>query len=296
MSTAVTKLEPKRTILGALADRYGMDPKAFEITVRKMAMPAPHSDEEFAACCLVAKEHNLNPFTKEIYFMRTKGGAIQPIVGVDGWIRKCNEHPAFDGIDFEDVIADSKPVAIKCMIRRKDRTHPIVVTEYLAECLRPTDNWKSMPSRMLRHRALIQCARIAFGFAGIMDPDEFEAWQERYRGEPARDVTPPKSQVVAALPDIPDEADNKPDTSANGKAQAPQQLQAGDASGQPDKRAVMSDQQFMEALDAAYATANDLDALNEHMTANELEIEERGLQQACADIYRRHMGRIYDRM
>src|SRR5688572_2406170 len=116
MSTSVVKIDPQRpSILGTLAARYGMDPKAFEITVRKMAMPEKHSDEEFAACCLVAKEHNLNPFTKEIYFMRTKGGAIQPIVGVDGWIRKCNEHPAFDGIDFEDTMIAAELAAIKCI-------------------------------------------------------------------------------------------------------------------------------------------------------------------------------------
>ena len=27
---------------------------------------------------------------------------------------------------------------------------------------------------MLRHKALIQCARYAFGFAGLIDPDEAE--------------------------------------------------------------------------------------------------------------------------
>lgn len=281
MSTAVTKLEPPRpTVLGALAHRYGMDPKAFEITVRKMAMPAQHSDEEFAACCLVAKEHNLNPFTKEIYFMRTKGGGIQPIVGVDGWIRKCNEHPAFDGIDFEDSLIDGKLAAIKCIIRRKDRAHPIVVTEYMSECLRAnSEAWKTVPSRMLRHRALIQCARVAFGFAGVMDPDEFEAWQDRYRGETARDVTPPKPATLTELPDIPDE----PATTL--AAPAPQPV--------VDTKQRRTDQEFMDALDAAYATSNDMDTLNEHMTANELEIEERGLEQACAEIYRRHMGRIY---
>jgi hypothetical protein len=29
-----------------------------------------------------------------------------------------------------------------------------------------------MPKRMLRHKALIQCARVAFGFSGIFDEDE----------------------------------------------------------------------------------------------------------------------------
>jgi hypothetical protein len=32
---------------------------------------------------------------------------------------------------------------------------------------------------MLRHKAMIQCARIAFGFGGIFDPDEAERIVER---------------------------------------------------------------------------------------------------------------------
>src|SRR5580765_7172723 len=68
-----------------------------------------------------------------------------------------------------------------CIIYRKDRSHPTRITEYLAECTRGTDPWKSHPRRMLRHKALIQCARLAFGFAGIYDHDE---------GERIIDVTP----------------------------------------------------------------------------------------------------------
>jgi hypothetical protein len=37
-----------------------------------------------------------------------------------------------------------------------------------------TAPWKSHPKRMLRHKALIQAARIAFSFAGIFDQDEAE--------------------------------------------------------------------------------------------------------------------------
>ena len=61
-----------------------------------------------------------------------------------------------------------------CRIYRKDRSHPIVVTEYMDECRRNTQPWKSHPRRMLRHKAMIQAARLAFGFTGIYDEDEAE--------------------------------------------------------------------------------------------------------------------------
>lgn len=90
-----------------------------------------------------------------------------PVVGVDGWSRIINENPQFDGMDFEQ---DEE--SCTCVIYRKDRAHPIKVTEWLSECRRETQAWKSHPKRMLRHKAMIQCARIAFGYTGIYDEDE----------------------------------------------------------------------------------------------------------------------------
>jgi RecT family protein len=48
----------------------------------------------------------------------------------------------------------------------------------MAECVRATDPWKKWPNRMLRHKAAIQCARYAFGFSGIMEPDEYERMKD----------------------------------------------------------------------------------------------------------------------
>jgi hypothetical protein len=94
-------------------------------------------------------------------------GGIVPVVGVDGWGRIMNDHPQFDGIEFEQ--DDESCTAV---IYRKDRTRPVKVTEYMAECKRGTQPWMSHPKRMLRHKAMIQCARLAFGYGGIHDPDE----------------------------------------------------------------------------------------------------------------------------
>lgn len=192
----------------SLAKTYDLDAKAFAFTFKTTAMPANHSDAEFVSCCLVAREHGLNPLTKEIYFMRTRAGQIQPIVGVDGWIRKCNEHPAFDGMEFEDRFDDKGDlVSMTCVIYRKDRTRPIKVTEYLDECIAVGGAvWKSSPKRMLRNRVLSQGARIAFGFAGVMLPDEFEAWQGDPRDDAQpKDITPARepAQALTEIPDLP---------------------------------------------------------------------------------------------
>jgi hypothetical protein len=46
------------------------------------------------------------------------------------------------------------------------------VTEYLAECRRNTPPWNQYTRRMLRHKAFMQCVRVAFGLGGIHDEDE----------------------------------------------------------------------------------------------------------------------------
>lgn len=174
MNTQVATHEP-RSIITTMAERFGMERKAFESTMRNTIMPARTevSNEQLAAFAIVAQKYSLNPFTKEIYAFPAKGGGIQPIVSIDGWLKIINDHPKFDGMEFEDHFADAgEMVSITCRMYRSDRSHPTVVTEYMAECLRKTEPWAKWPARMLRHKATIQAARYAFGFSGIMDPDE----------------------------------------------------------------------------------------------------------------------------
>lgn len=127
------------------------------------------SDAQMTALLIVANQYRLNPWTKEIYAFPDKNNGIVPVVGVDGWARIINENPQFDGMDFAQ-----DDDSCTCIIFRKDRSHPIKVTEYLSECKRPTQPWQSHPKRMLRHKAMIQCARLAFGYVGIFDQDEAE--------------------------------------------------------------------------------------------------------------------------
>ncbi len=221
VATTIAQEDPIASIpaIIEMADRYKMSSKAFVYTFRTVAMPLPHSDAEFVSCCLVAHAHGLNPLTKEIYFMKTKGGGIQAIVSVDGWAKKCNEHPKFDGMEFEDVHDDKgNLISTTCIIYRSDRKHPIKVTEYLDECLKVGGPvWKTNPRRMLRHRSLTQCARYAFGFAGIMDRDEFDQWQALQQQAP-RDVTPKPAIATAPMdddgvPEIPEEPVQEDDSS-----------------------------------------------------------------------------------
>ena len=174
MSTEIVQ-DQRRSLIADMANRFGIEPKTFEQTLRKTILPGNITNEQFAAFLLVAKKYNLDPVTKQIYAFPDQRGGIQPVVSIDGWMNLINSHPQFDGMEFDDVFDESgNLVAITCKMYRKDRSRPTCVTEYMSECRRDTPTWKKWPARMLRHKATIQAARYAFGFAGIMDPDEYE--------------------------------------------------------------------------------------------------------------------------
>lgn len=173
---------PKASALAVMASRFSVDPAKLLETLKNTAFKGA-SNDEMMALVIVSNEYGLNPLTKEIYAFPAKGGGIVPVVSIDGWLNIMNNHPQFDGIDYEWLHEGEKLIACTSIIHRKDRTHPTRVTEYLSECKRSTDPWK-MEHRMLRHKATIQGARVAFGFSGITDEDEARDTP------PMRDVTP----------------------------------------------------------------------------------------------------------
>lgn len=174
-----------QAIFARFASRFGLDAsKVSDIlksTAFKVAGNQGATDEQMAALLVVADQFNLNPFVKEIYaFPDSNGRGIVPIVPIDGWTRIANEHPQYDGVEFnyaeETVPHGGKkcPAWIEAVIYRKDRSRPTRVREYLGECAKSSGPWNSHPQRMLRHKAFMQCCRVAFSFGGVYDEDEGE--------------------------------------------------------------------------------------------------------------------------
>jgi phage recombination protein Bet len=206
MSTAVTTQRP--SLISKFADRYSVDATKLMDTLKATAFRQRGdqvvTNEQMMALLVVADQYGLNPFTKEIYAYNDKG-AIVPVVSVDGWLRIINEHPQFDGMEFKYAEEFEAPAQakecyawIECVIFRKDRTRPTIIREYLDETYQAPRGekafagpWQSHTKRMLRHKSIIQCGRVAFGFAGIHDDDEAKHIAERDMGQ-AEEVAPVK--------------------------------------------------------------------------------------------------------
>lgn len=180
----------------ALAKQFNIQgaPQELVQTLKATAFKGNATDAQFNALMIVSTQYGLNPFTKEIYAFPDKQNGIVPVVGVDGWSRIINNHPQFDGIEFKYSEETTTPAGsntkahewVECVIYRKDRSHPIVAREYLDEVYRPpfkgkfgevNGPWQSHTKRMHRHKAMIQAARLAFGFGGIYDEDEAQRIQ-----------------------------------------------------------------------------------------------------------------------
>jgi len=126
---------------------------------------------------LAAERHGLNPVGREVFLVPGGASPLDPavvVVGVDGWSRILNSHEQFAGMSFRESsqLQDGLPQWAECTMHRWDRRVPTRVREYLTESRGSTAAWVTHPRRMLRHKAMVQCARLAFGLVGIFDADE----------------------------------------------------------------------------------------------------------------------------
>ena len=114
----------------------------------------------------LASKHLLDPLSDEISIMETKEGFL-PFITIDGWAKLMNQHPQYAGMSLREAseCTSQLPAWMECTIYRNDRILPIVVKEYLEEVMTNHPSWQQMPRRMLRHRVIQQCARLAFGIS-----------------------------------------------------------------------------------------------------------------------------------
>jgi hypothetical protein len=156
-----------------------MSPESFVQALSRTALSQllTWSEVDLETLLLAAERHGLSPLGREIFLMRAGDqmtDAPLVVVGVDGWSKVLNSHKQFAGMQFRESeeLVDGVPAWIECTMHRWDRRVPTRVREYLGEVRGSSLPWLTHPRRMLRHKALVQCARLAFGLVGVYDHDE----------------------------------------------------------------------------------------------------------------------------
>jgi phage recombination protein Bet len=221
MNDKTKAIATKGVMLGRLALKFGVSEgelfHALKVTAFKQAGGDDQqpSDAEMLALLVVADQYGLNPFTRQIFAFLDKHRGIVPVVGVDGWSAIINGHDHFDGMEFTEAKNKLKiddhhkkcPAWIECVIYHKKRDKPIRIREYLDECYKgpkvydggsvSLGPWQTHTKRQLRHKSIVQCARIAFGFTGIHDEDEA---RDIIDAEAVRIIEPEKVSTVTPEP------------------------------------------------------------------------------------------------
>lgn len=152
------------------------------------------SDPELDMFIEICKATGLNPFKREIWFIKTQGytdkrgkqheGRVQIMTGINGFYEIANGYPEFDGIERDygpDLAVDvvdangnllkkiKAPEWVETRAYRKDRTRPTVSrvkwVEYaqdLASAYGKLSNWAQKPTVMLEKCADATALRKAF--------------------------------------------------------------------------------------------------------------------------------------
>ena len=199
--SATRLIEPKKNIRSSCAEttplptaqELAMDLPVFKRSVKRSGMSTESFSQALVQSALshlvmwtladlenlllTSERHGLNPLGGELYLMKDSESLEKPavvVLGVDGWCSVLNTHEKFAGMQFKESseLLDSVPCWIECTLHRWDRRVPTRVREYYSEVRGNSLAWLTHPRRMLRHKALVQCARLAFGLVGVYDPDE----------------------------------------------------------------------------------------------------------------------------
>jgi phage recombination protein Bet len=195
-------LTPTQSIVDRSVQRSGLSCDSFVRLIIQSALSrlSIWSQADLDRLLLLAERLGLDPLSNEIYATELssepgKKPRIFFVVGVDGWSKIINAHPQFDGMKFVESApgGDELPQFYECTIFRKDRKVATSVREYMHEAHTNQGAWLTHPRRMLRHKAMVQCARICFGLSGIYEPDEAQRIEKQVATEGRKQTDPHKS-------------------------------------------------------------------------------------------------------
>lgn len=158
----VKQLSPIAKALKRAAQAITMTPKELTLWFSQYPQLSEATQE---TCLRLIADYRLNPRADELDLIQFEKDCWQVFITINGWTKLINAHPAFCGIEFSEAseLEEGVPIWMGCTIYRTDRIKPIAVKEYFTEMKTEHAAWQQMPRRMLRHRAMQQCARLAFG-------------------------------------------------------------------------------------------------------------------------------------
>lgn len=148
-------------LIADTAKALAVDPHELKNWLHQM----PASGELQCHLLKLAKQFRLNPLLGQLDWDHDPEQGYAVFVTIDGWITLIHREPSFRGMSFHQSaeLENGIPIWMECSLYRSDLICPISVREYFVELKTDHPIWAQMPRRMMRHKTLQQCVRLAFG-------------------------------------------------------------------------------------------------------------------------------------
>lgn len=147
------------------------------------------TDEEFTIFSELCKSSGLNPFKKEIWFIKTywynkqtgkKDPKLNIFTGINGFFAVANRNPSYDGMECGIIYGDDREIiGATCKVYRKDRKYPTCSEVYVSDYAKGNKNgttlWDTSPRIMILKVCKSVALREAFPqeLNGVYTEEEF---------------------------------------------------------------------------------------------------------------------------
>lgn len=175
------------------------------------------TDAEFAMFLEVCKGTKLNPFKREIWFIKSnsytnkKGerveGKVMIMTGFNGFLAIANAHPQFDGMQTEIVRKEDGTIEYaETKVFRKDRKYPSTCRAYYREFYKPGNfgkesQWDKQPTVMISKCSKSHALREAFPqeLGGLYTQEEVSVEEPKVTFEQVNQLNAePRQEIVEA--------------------------------------------------------------------------------------------------
>ena len=172
------------------------DPDAVRLVASTVAKDATR--DELSMFLHLAREYGLDPFAKEIWFIK-RGGTPTIMTSRDGYLKVANQHPQMRGLE-SDVVYEGDTfrkvgqgvehsystnkrtviVGAYALVYRRDRDLPVYFfapfKDYFAG---GSPTWRQYPHAMIVKVAESMALKRAFSLSGLVTQEEMDAGQQQ---------------------------------------------------------------------------------------------------------------------
>lgn len=191
-------------------DDYLVNPQSLDMnTVKRYIDPKGRAtDQELNFFLATCKARDLNPFIKEVYFIKYDNSQSQIVVSKDAMMKRAEQNSNYRGFEAGIYVEDNQTGDVKkitgtvynkkrgaliggwCKVYRSDRDLPIEADADFDAYNTNKSMWAKMPALMIRKVAIVSAMREAFSetIGGLYTSDEMEQSGEPIRRETKQDV------------------------------------------------------------------------------------------------------------